>query len=53
MPLDPAVDPVTNIWTAVRLWRLTVFFLPEPGGMLLLGAGLGCLTVLHRLRRRS
>jgi hypothetical protein len=30
-----------------------VFFLPEPAGMLLLAAGLGCLMVLHRMRRRG
>jgi hypothetical protein len=53
VPIDPSVDPVTNIWQAARLWRLKVFFLPEPAGMLLLGAGLGCLVVLHRLRRRG
>jgi len=51
--VDPTTDPITNIWQFARLWRLKVFFLPAPGGMLLLGAGLGCLTVLHRLRRRG
>jgi hypothetical protein len=51
--LDPSVDPIENVWTPVWLWRLKVFFLPEPGGMLMLGAGLGCLVVLHRLRRRG
>jgi hypothetical protein len=52
VPIDPA-EPIENIWTFVRLWRLKVFFLPEPAGLLLLGAGLGCLVVLHRLRRRG
>ena len=53
VPLDPSTDPITNILQLARLWRLKVFFLPEPAGVLLLGAGLGCLTVLHRLRRRG
>jgi hypothetical protein len=51
MPFDPR--PISNIWRTAWIWRLKVFFLPEPAGMLMLGAGLGCLTVLHRLRRRG
>ena len=53
MPLDPGVDKIENIWTPVRMWRLKVFFLLEPAGMLLLGAGLGCLVVLRRVSRRG
>jgi hypothetical protein len=53
VPLDPSVDPIKNIWNPVRMWSLKVFFLPEPGGLLMLGAGLGLLVVLHRLRRRD
>ena len=53
VPLDPSVDPIANIRQRARLWSLKVFFLPEPAGMLMLGAGLGCLVVLHRLRRRG
>jgi hypothetical protein len=52
VPIDPA-EPIENIRQLARRWRLKVFFLPEPAGMLLLGAGLGCLVVLHRLRRRG
>mgnify|MGYP001818709209 CR=1 FL=1 len=52
VPIDPA-EPIENIRQFARLWRLKVFFLPEPAGVLLLGAGLGCLVVLHRLRRRD
>jgi hypothetical protein len=52
VPVDPA-EPIENTRQLVRLWRLKVFFLPEPAGVLLLGAGLGCLVVLHRLRRRG
>jgi hypothetical protein len=52
VPIDPA-EPIENIRQTARLWRLKVFFLPEPAGMLLLGAGLGCLAVLHRLRQRG
>jgi hypothetical protein len=50
--LDPSVDPITNIWQAARLWRLKVFFLPEPTGMLLLGVGVAALLGLFRMRRR-
>jgi hypothetical protein len=52
VPLDPTTDPITNIWQAARLWRLKVFFLPEPAGMLLLGAGVAALLGLFRMRRR-
>jgi hypothetical protein len=49
--IDPA-EPIENTWQAARLWRLTVFFLPEPSGMLLLAAGLGCLVALYWVRGR-
>ena len=49
VPIDPA-EPIQNIRQVARLWRLKVFFLPEPAGLLLLGAGLGCLVVLYRVR---
>jgi hypothetical protein len=52
VPLDPSVDPITNIWTPVRAWRLKVFFLPEPAGMLMLGIGIAALLGLARMRRR-
>jgi len=52
VPLDPSVDPIENIWTFPRLWRLKVFFLPEPGEMLMLGAGIAVLLGLSRMRRR-
>jgi hypothetical protein len=52
VPIDPA-EPIENTWQAARLWRLTVFFLPEPSRWLLLAAGLGFLVVLCRLRRRG
>jgi hypothetical protein len=32
---------------------MTVFFLPEPAGMLMLSTGLGLLAVLHRTSRRG
>jgi hypothetical protein len=38
---------------AAQLFTMKVFFLPEPEGLLLLAAGLGCLVVLHRLNRRG
>ena len=46
------MDPITNTRQLARMWSLKVFFLPEPSGMLLLGAGLGCLGVLYRVRGR-
>jgi len=52
VPLDPSVDPITNIWQAARLHTMKVFFLPEPTGMLLLGAGVAALLGLFRMRRR-
>jgi hypothetical protein len=52
VPVDPG-DPITNTRQAARLWRLKVFFLPEPTGMLLLGVGIAALLGLSRMRRRS
>ena len=52
LPLDPANNPVTNIWAPVRMKRITVYFLPEPGGMLALGVGIASLLGLSRLWRR-
>ncbi len=52
VPLDPTTDPIANIWQVARMWRLKVFFVPEPAGMLLLGAGIAALLGLSRMRRR-
>jgi hypothetical protein len=52
VPLDPSADPIENIWSPARLWRLKVFFLPEPAGVLLLGTGIAVLLGLSRTRRR-
>jgi hypothetical protein len=51
VPLDPSVNSIENIWNPVRLRRLTVFFLPEPAGMLMLGAGIAALLGLSCMRR--
>jgi len=50
LPSDPR--PIRQIWDFPRLWGLKVFFLPEPAGMLMLGAGIAVLLGLSRLRRR-
>jgi hypothetical protein len=39
-------------WGPARMWRLKVWFLPEPTGMLLLGTGIAALLGLARIRRR-
>jgi hypothetical protein len=53
VPLGTSGDPIQNTWQAARLWRLKVYFLlPEPTGMLLLGAGIAALLGLSRMRRR-
>jgi hypothetical protein len=52
VPLPPDPSPIENIWSPARMWRLKVFFLPEPGGMLMLGAGIATLLGLSRIRRR-
>jgi hypothetical protein len=52
VPLDPSVNSIENIWNPVRLRRLTVFFLPEPAGMLMLGAGIAALLGLSHMRKR-
>jgi hypothetical protein len=52
VPVDPSVDPIENTRQLARLWRLKVFFVPEPAGMLLLGAGVTILLGLSRMRRR-
>jgi hypothetical protein len=51
-PLDPVNDPVETNWQVARIWQLKVFFVPEPAGMLMLGAGIVGLLGLSRIRRR-
>jgi len=52
VPLDPTTDPITETWPVSRLWRLKVYFVPEPAGMLLLGTGIVALLGVSRIRRR-
>ena len=52
MPIDPINNAIENIWSPVRMKRLTVYFLPEPAGMLMLGVGSAALLGLFRMRRR-
>jgi hypothetical protein len=51
VPID-FVGRIENTWQAARMWRLKVFFLPEPAGMLMLGVGVAGLLGLSRMRRR-
>jgi hypothetical protein len=50
LPSDPR--PIREIWDFPQLWGLKVFFLPEPAGMLMLGAGVAILLGLSRMRKR-
>jgi hypothetical protein len=52
VPERGTAEPISNTWQAARLWRLKVFFLPEPTGMLMLGVGVAVLLGLSRIRRR-
>ena len=45
-------EPVTSPFHNVRVWKMRVTFLPEPGGILLVGAGILGLAGVYRLRRR-
>ncbi|MBW2693901.1 MAG: PEP-CTERM sorting domain-containing protein [Deltaproteobacteria bacterium] len=51
VPVD-MVGRIENTWNVARMWRLKVFFVPEPTGMLLLGTGVAALLGLSRMRRR-
>ncbi len=52
VPLDPA-EPIGNRWWNIaRLHTMKIFFLPEPGGMLMLGVGVATLLGLNHMRRR-
>jgi hypothetical protein len=52
VPIQGSTDPITMTWPAARMWRMKVWFLPEPTGMLLLGTGIVALLGLARIRRR-
>jgi hypothetical protein len=52
VPLNTSADPIENTRQVARLWRLKIFFVPEPTGMLLLGVGIAAVLVLSRMRRR-
>ena len=51
-PLDPSVTPLKVNWSTNTEALLRVFFVPEPTGTLLLGAGIAALLGLSRMRRR-
>ena len=46
------LDPVEASFHSARVNKIRVTFLPEPGGLILLGAGILCLVGAFRLRRR-
>jgi hypothetical protein len=50
LPFDPI--PFSNNRQTAWMWRLKVFFLPEPAGMLMLGAGIAALLGLSHMRKR-
>jgi hypothetical protein len=45
-------EPVDNIWSAGRLDRIDLMFGPEPGAVLMLGAGIATLAGLALARHR-
>jgi hypothetical protein len=45
-------DPILSNYAAPRAWIMKVFFLPEPTGALMLGAGFVLLLGLYRIRLR-
>jgi len=45
-------EPIINNWSSARSWEMVVTFLPEPGGVLMLGSGILALAGLYRLRGR-
>jgi hypothetical protein len=48
----PTANQLLKNYSAVGTWGLKVFLTPEPGAMLMLGAGILTLAGLTRLRRR-
>jgi hypothetical protein len=51
-PLDLVNDPISTNWQVARMAALRVFFVPEPTGILMLGAGVAGLLGLSRMRRQ-
>jgi hypothetical protein len=51
VPNDPNL-PIVKSRSFAQIWQLDIHFLPEPGGAVLLGAGLLTLVGLYRFRRR-
>jgi hypothetical protein len=45
-------DPIVSNFSAARLWKMNVYFLPEPGALLMLGSAVAGLAGLYYLRRR-
>jgi len=45
-------DPIVNNFSAARLWKMNVYFLPEPSALLMLSTGILGLGGLYLLRSR-
>jgi len=45
-------DPIFIQWQANKIWLLDVYFLPEPGAMLMIGSGIVAIAGLAFFRRR-
>ncbi len=48
---DPE-EPVLSIFHGASIWKMELNFMPEPTGIVLMGAGILGLAGVYRLRRR-
>ena len=50
--ISTSSDPIVNNFSAARLWKMNVYFLPEPHALLMLGTAIAGLGGMYLLRRR-